>query len=195
MQSCRLAVHPGTNAKVASRAEDSRNERPRRDLLQRSLRAPRERRRRSAATCTAYAIPRTLHRPYHLATIDTSVAPSWLQQERKQRRFHSPVRRAGHRNLTRSRICMEGGAERFGAPGRAGCSALALSDSSGTADVPAKRRPGRLMVAGPSSGEPPRPSAQLRGGGSRCLRLERPPHREADQRAWQSCEKDDEAGR
>lgn len=99
---------------VASRAEDSRSERPRRDLLrQEPVRLPGGETERSTATSGATALPRTLPRPYYLATIDTSVESTWRQQDRKQRHFHSPVRRARLRNLTRSRICMDGRVERL----------------------------------------------------------------------------------
>src|SRR5215208_2583031 len=83
----------------------SRNERPRPDLLQQESlggsqgRDEEDRRRISQRS----ALAPDASRPYHLATTDTSVARTWIQQDRKKRRLHSLVRRARRRNLHASR--------------------------------------------------------------------------------------------
>ena len=87
-----------------------RSERPRRDLLrQEPVRPPGgETKKIGGDVPGASALPRTLPRPYYLATIDTSVARTWRQQDRKQRRFHSPRAARSTQESDRSRICTEG---------------------------------------------------------------------------------------
>jgi hypothetical protein len=146
---------------VASRAEDSRNERPRRDLLRQEpvrLRLPRGTEKIGG---DFRGFPPYPGRFLDRTAWQRSIRASWRQQDRKQRRFYSPVRRARRMNLTRSGICMEGGAERFGAPGRAACSAPALFDSGGKSRTETgSRHPGAPSHAGGrSQSRPSRPAA------------------------------------